>query len=258
MGTSKIHIIIPDSHAKPNTSNKRFELLGKLIFDIKPDVVVEMGDFGDVPSLCSYEKGKGSFQNRRYQDDVSCVIDCQEKLWLPFKRAKKKLPRRIKLIGNHEYRVERAIESNPVLLDGTISIKDFQFNRYWDTVVEYDGSTPGIIFIDGIAYSHYFVSGILGKPISGENPGAMLLSKKFYSVTQGHTHILDWSVRTDVKGKRIMGLVCGCFVDHREAYAGQSNDLWWKGVVIKHNVSGGVYDPEFVSLERLKKEYGKR
>ena len=106
----KTHVLIPDSHASPGHHNKRYEWVGKLIYDVKPDVVIDIGDFGDVPSLCSYDRGKGSFQQRRYQDDVEVVIDAQEKLWRPFKRAKKKLPKRYKLIGNHEYRVERAIE----------------------------------------------------------------------------------------------------------------------------------------------------
>lgn len=256
--SSSTHIVLPDSHCKPGTNNKRYEYAGRLIYDIKPDVVVDIGDFTDNEALCSYDKGKGSFQTRRYQNDVKHTIDAQEKLWAPFKRAKKKLPHRVKLIGNHEYRVTRVIESNKVLLDGTISMKDFQFDRYWDEVVDYEGETPGIIFIDGIAYAHYFVSGVSGKPIGGDNVAAALLTKKFHSCTQGHSHLADLAYRSDVKGKRMMGLVCGCFVDYRASFAGQSNDDWVSGIWIKHNVSGGVYDPEFVSMERLRKEYGKR
>jgi len=36
---------------------------------------------------------------------------------------------------------------------------------------------------------------------------------------------------------------------------GKLND-WWKGVVIKRDISGGMYDPEFISLQRLKELYG--
>jgi len=39
-------------------------------------------------------------------------------------------------------------------------------------------------------------------------------------------------------------------------WAGLTNDLWWRGVVVKHNVENGVYDPEFISLQRLKDIYG--
>ena len=32
--------------------------------------------------------------------------------------------------------------------------------------------------------------------------------------------------------------------------------LWWRGLVVKRSVSDGVYDPQFVSIEALRKEYG--
>ena len=39
--------------------------------------------------------------------------------------------------------------------------------------------------------------------------------------------------------------------------SGQSNMEWWKGVIVKRNVQDGYYEPEFVSLERLRDVYGK-
>lgn len=55
--SSKI-LIIGDSHSKPSVSNRRFDWLGKLIADEKPQLVVDLGDFGDMESLSSYDKGK--------------------------------------------------------------------------------------------------------------------------------------------------------------------------------------------------------
>jgi hypothetical protein len=54
-----------------------------------------------------------------------------------------------------------------------------------------------------------------------------------------------------------IGLVAGCFKGAEEAWAGQANLGWWKGIVIKRNISNGIYDPEFVSLKRLSELYGK-
>jgi hypothetical protein len=54
----------------------------------------------------------------------------------------------------------------------------------------------------------------------------------------------------------IIGLVAGCFKGGEEGWAGQSNLEWWKGCVIKREIENGVYEPEFVSLDRLKREYG--
>jgi hypothetical protein len=54
-----------------------------------------------------------------------------------------------------------------------------------------------------------------------------------------------------------IGLVAGCFKGAKEGWAGQSNLEWWKGVIVKRNIRNGYYEPEFVSLERLRDVYGK-
>ena len=55
------YLIIGDSHAKPAVSNRRYHWLGKLARDLKPDVVVNMGDWFDMESLCSYDRGTKGF-----------------------------------------------------------------------------------------------------------------------------------------------------------------------------------------------------
>jgi hypothetical protein len=50
--------------------------------------------------------------------------------------------------------------------------------------------------------------------------------------------------------------VAGCFKGSEETWAGQSNNEWWKGVVVKRELENGVYEPEFVSLETIKRQYG--
>ena len=53
-------LIIPDAHAEPNYDNDRLTWLGNLIFEEKPDVVVCLGDWFDMASLSSHDKGKKS------------------------------------------------------------------------------------------------------------------------------------------------------------------------------------------------------
>ena len=60
---SRTHLIIPDPHSHPNHHNKRAEWLGALIADVKPDVVINIGDVADMPSLCSYDKGTKGFMD---------------------------------------------------------------------------------------------------------------------------------------------------------------------------------------------------
>lgn len=251
-----VHLLIPDQHAHPEHSNQRASLLGQLLVDLKPDCVVNMGDCADLASLSSYDKGTRGFAGRSYQADIDAHLDFQSRLWEPIRRSKKRLPRRIVLEGNHEHRVERALDLQPIL-EGTISFKDFDFERYYDNIVRYDGNTPGIIEVDGVQYAHYFVSGLLGRPISSEHSAYTLLAKRHTSSTASHSHLLDYCIRRNSGSRTLQALVAGAFIDYRTSWAGQSEDTWWNGVVIKRNVENGTYDPEFVSLNRLKEIYGK-
>lgn len=251
------HLYITDSHAHPQHHNKRAEWLGQLIADIKPDVVIHGGDSADMPSLSTYDKGKRSFAGRSYRADIDSHLDFQDRMWHKVKKQKKKLPRRIFLIGNHEHRISRALDLQPEL-DGTIGLEDLELDKYYDTVVPYEGQTPGVINVDGINYAHYFVSGVMGQPLSGLHPGASLLGKNFCSCSAGHSHLWDHCVRTDTNGRSINGLVAGCYMDYDADWAGSVNNLWWRGLAIKWGVDNGHYDLEQISMKRMEKVYGER
>ena len=245
------HLVIPDQHAHPDYNNDRFEWLGKLIIDLKPDTVINLGDMADMPSLCSYDKGTKGFEGRRYKKDIEAALDAQERMFAPIRRAKKKKPRFVFTLGNHEERINRAISSEAIL-DGTISINDLHLKDFkWEV---YDFLQP--VVCDGVAYAHYFTSGVMGRPVGGENPAKSLINKQHMSCTAGHTHTLDFASDTNAAGKRIMSLVGGCYIDYASGWNNpQSESLWWSGVIIKRQVEKGTYDLQFVSLESLKKEY---
>lgn len=252
---SKTHLFVTDIHAHPKHHNKRAEWLGGLINDVKPDVVIVGGDVWDMPSLSSYDKGRKSFQGRTYRADVDSGLDWTDRLFSTVRSAKKKLPRFVYVEGNHENRIHRAIDIQPEL-EGTIGYEDLELSRYYDDVVMYEGGTPGVIEIDGVSYSHYFISGNMGRPISGEHPAASLIAKQYGSCSAGHSHLADYSMRTDNSGKKLHGLVGGCFFDYDSDWAGRSNRLYWRGCVIKRSVSDGDYSPQFVSMKELKRNYG--
>ncbi len=254
---SKTHLIIPDPHSHPDHHNKRFSWLGELIKDVKPDVVVNMGDHFDLASLSSYDKGKASFHSRSYERDIEAGLEAHELMWGPIKKTKKKMPYRVILEGNHEHRIKKALEKDPELGGAKfgISFKHLGFEDYYDDIVEYTGNTPGLTSIDGVTYAHYMVSGLLGKPISGEHHAHSLLAKFHSSCTVAHSHTLDYCVRHTVLPRRIMGCVAGVYQDYETGWAGAVNNLWTSGVVLKTNVEDGVYDFRFISIESLRKEY---
>lgn len=251
------HLVFSCCHAHPDHSNERADYLGRLIADVKPDVVVNLGDAVDLPSLSSFEKGRKGFKGLTYERDITSHIDFQTRLWSPTQLRKKKLPHRVVLHGNHEQRIQTALDLQPEL-DGAIGFRDLQLSDWYDNIVPYEGTTPGTIEIDGVTYAHYFTSGALGRPISSEHMGYTMVSKGFTSCTAGHTHSFDMCIRSRADGSKLLGCVVGCYQDYTNDWAGEIAKLWDRGVVIKRNVSGGSYDFEWVSLETLKATYAEK
>jgi hypothetical protein len=252
------HLVIPDPHAKYGQDMRRFDWLAQIILAEKPDVIICLGDLGDMPSLSSYDRGTKGFEGRRYWKDIEAVHDALARIKGPIDaynatcKTKKYDPRWVMLYGNHENRIKRATNADS-MLDGTISVEDLKYEEFgWETVPFLDE-----IDIDGVAYSHYFVSGVMARPIGGEHPATMLLNKRHKSCTAGHLHLADWSQRTVVGGQHIMGCLAGCYLEDEEDYVPTSvNQMWWKGLVIKRNVVDGVYDPQFLSLNTIKRMFG--
>lgn len=252
---SKTHLHICDRHNDVNSTFWVERALGNLIVDLKPDVVVDNGDGADMPSLCSYDRNTRSFQGRNYKADIRSANEGNDQLWSVVRRQKKKMPRRVTTIGNHEQRIHKALELSPEL-DGAVSFNDLQLDYFYDDVVSYQGSTPGIIEIDGVFYSHYLVSGVMARPIGGMHQAYTILAKHGASCVVGHSHTVDYATRPTIGGRRLHCVVGGTASEAKPGYAGNSSDMWWRGVTILHNVEEGSFDPEFVSLERLKYLYG--
>lgn len=253
--SGKTHLVIPDPHAHPNYSNERADWVAQLIIDLKPDVVVNLGDQWDLESLSSYDKGKRSAIGRSYAADIEAGIEFSDRMWGPVKKRKKKLPKRYFLVGNHEQRIDRALDLNPELSEW-MGYGDLMLDDYYDETIYYDGGTPGVKKVDGINYAHYAISGVMGRPIGGIHPGYSLISKQLESFTCGHIHTFDHCVRPDATGKKINGLCAGVFQDYESPWAGKINQQWGRGLVVKHEVHEGQYDLEWVSIRRLKKLYG--
>ena len=168
------------------------------------------------------------------------------------RRAKKKLPRFVRTLGNHEERINRALSYDPIL-EGTIGTNDLQSREYgWEEYPFLDK-----VEIDGILYSHYFSGGVMGRPISGDNVGRALIYKNGSSCTQGHSHTFDYAVRHNANGTVSHGLCVGVFQDYTPDYAKAQGHLWHRGVAIKRNVADGNYDLQWISMDNLKAEYGK-
>ena len=135
------HLIIPDCQIRPGDDLSFLSWIGKYILDKKPDVVIQLGDFADMPSLSSYDVGKKSYEGRTYKADIDVAYDAMWELFSPIKLYNKKqvlnkkkqyLPRLVLTLGNHEARITRAIELDRKL-EGLISISDLKYEEFgWE------------------------------------------------------------------------------------------------------------------------------
>lgn len=259
-GEGKTHLFIPDSQVKKGVSLDYLGWVGEYIVRKMPDVVVHAGDFCDVESLSSYDKGKRSAEGRRVQEDIDIAKKAMKILLGPLRKlqAEQRVngekvysPRLVLTLGNHEFRIERHVEANPELY-GFLSIDSLGYKEAGWEVIDY--LKP--ITIDGVSYCHYFTNSMTGKPLGGNALG--MLKTLGTSFTQGHAQKLDVATRSlPATGQTQWALIAGACYDHEESYKGMHNDHW-KGIILKHNVKNGAYDPLFISLEWLRKEYSNK
>lgn len=254
------HIMIPDCQVKPGVATNHLLAAGNYILDKRPDVIVCIGDFADMPSLSSYDKGKKDFEGRRYKDDIESAKDAMALLLRPISeynarqrrnKAGQYKPHMVLTIGNHENRIERAV-NNDAILEGVISSDDLHYREFgWD-VIPYEH----IINIDGVRYSHFFRNphSVKKDIVSGTIDSK--LKNLGWSFSMGHQQTLQYGVRYLADGQAQHGLVAGAFYQHDEGYMGpQGNASHWRGMILKNEVNNGHYDPCFLSLDYLLREW---
>lgn len=249
-------LVFSCAHADPEANNERFDTLGNYIFDTKPDIVIDLGDGADMRSLNSYDTNYPKvIVSQSYEQDVDVYNDSQERLRSRFKRAKKKRPFWVGMEGNHEHRIKKAVAKEP-RLEGSrygISFSHLQTDKWFDEYHEYQHSAPAIATYCGVDFAHYFGSGNSGSATSGIHHAYTVINNRHRSSVCGHSHKRDLYFK-DAPGS--IGLVVGCFKGKAEGWAGQANNDWWNGVVLMRDVDNGRFEPQFISLKMLEREYG--
>jgi len=246
---------VPDTQVKPDVPLDHLLYAGKYIAEKKPDAIVLIGDWWDMESLCSYDKGKTSFEGRRYNKDIEAGNLAMDLFLQPIKaeinrlkvnKKKQWKPRLVFTMGNHEYRIERAIEYDSILED-TIGYFDLNLNDF----EVYDYLQP--VVIEGVAFSHFFTTGVMGRPVTSARA---LLTKKMMSCVMGHVQDRDIAYGKRADNVRLTGLFAGMFTQHNEAYLGNQGNDSWKGIWMLNEVNNGSFDELPVSLTYLKRKYG--
>lgn len=193
--------VIPDVQAKPGNDFAFLTRVGKYIAAKRPDKIVQIGDFADMESLSSYDKGTRKFEGRRYRKDIDASKRAMDALMTPIAREPGYDPEKDLTLGNHEERTHRAINHQPELY-GLMDINDLGYKDYGWKVHPF--LKP--INRNGVMFAHYFVTGVMGRPFT--TPQAML-RKMHMSAIAGHQQGRQIATDRRADGSMISAIIAG-------------------------------------------------
>jgi hypothetical protein len=209
-----------------------------------------------MPSLSTHDKvGSKYFEGLRYKTDVEVTKEAMKKLLAPLrdlqktqKETKHKVykPRMVMLLGNHENRIDRAINNNPTL-EGLISTKDLEYEKDWEV---HNFLHP--TFINGVGFNHYWPTGAMGRPASS---AATIINKLHMSCVAGHQQGKQVAYGKRADGKPITSIIVGSYYLHDESYMDKLSNRHWRGLLVMNEVNDGHFDEMFLSIEYLERKY---
>lgn len=250
-------LVIPDCQVKEGVPLEHLTWAGQAICEYRPDVVVNIGDFADMPSLSTHDvKGSKYFEGLRYKKDVVVVKEAMKKLLAPLrelqktqKASKHKVykPRMVLTLGNHENRIVRAVNNSPQL-EGLIQVEDLEYAKDWEV---HEFLKP--VFIAGVGFSHYWPVGAMGRPAASP---AAIISKLHMSCVAGHQQSKQVAYGKRADGRSICSIIAGSYYLHAEDYMDQLSNRHWRGLVVLNDVKDGSFDEMFLSIQYLEKKYG--
>lgn len=280
-------IVLPDSHSKPFKrrvqnpdghwhveyvskliANRRYDWLADYIIDqiktLAPDetlYVMDLGDFMDLKSLSSYDKGKGEAELERLELDIDFGRDARTRLMQPvldylehLKVGHRRVPRVqwVCLLGNHENRWARFRGENPAWVDFDGLPDDLSRASSLGAEV-----VPFLVpkEIAGIHFCHYYYKKDSRYAIGGVTPARALMTFLKKSAVSGHTHEWDVHGATTIVGT-IRCLYAGCYYEHDEKYPGpQGHSNITRAITVLHDCEDGAYNEVKIPIQDLKEKY---
>jgi len=253
------HLIIPDAQIRPGSDTTHIDWAAEAIVEYRPDVIVVIGDWWDLPSLSMHDApGSKEAEGRRVMPDIEAGNEAFDRLVRPMEDERMRLAKGRRkmwspechfLFGNHEHRLTRAIFRDPKW-EGIISLDSLK--TPWFTRHEF----LKIVEIDGVKYSHYFPNPYSGRPIGGTIVSR--LNNIGSSFVQGHQQGFLYASKQYPDHVK-HGLVCGRFYLDNEHYRpADVQNSEWNGIVILNEVENGTYDLMPLSMTYLRRKYGQR
>lgn len=250
-------MFIPDTQIKPGVPLDHISWAARYAATKLPETLVIAGDWYDMHSLSSYDRGKLSGEGARYKDDVEAgdaglqLFEKELKRYAP--RSYK--PRKVVTLGNHENRINRAIDEDPRWAESH-GMDDLAFKRHGWTVSPF--LKP--IVLDSISYCHYFPLNAKGRVTNSKAgcPSAEAQVKRVMkSCVAGHAQGLSYHPHPTPYGM-YRGVIAGSFYLHEEAYLTPCGETYWRGVLIFNdvNVTNGEFSMMELDMGFLERKFG--
>lgn len=243
---------LTDAQVMPGVNMDHLGWYGTYCAEKKPDVIVCIGDFGDFPSLSQFGRGTRDFAGHRWSRDLAAFHEGMQMFLSPIEAAKAADPTwnpyQEFLEGNHESHLDRITQEYP-FLEGTIDKADLCLEEYGWRVHPF--MQP--IAIGGVAFCHYFPSGVMGKPITS---ASAILRKLHMSAFAGHQQGRDIAFARRADGGNMTAIIAGSFYQHHYKYLSPFTNAHWRGTYFLHEVKDGQFDEMALSIDFLRRRYG--
>lgn len=243
--------VMADRQVKPNIELDYLRWQGLYLAAEKPDVILDIGDFADMPSCSMHETvGSKSFAAQNYKEDILAVHRGMKAFMEPIQAEMQRTgwkPRLIMCLGNHEHRITRTLEAIPKL-DGLIGLPDLEYERWGFEVIPF--LQP--IEIAGITFAHYFPSGQMGRPISSARA---MITKLHTSAVAGHQQGRDIAFGKRANGKQITCIIAGSAYIHDEGYLNPQTNNHWRGFYMLNDCVEGEFEEKAVSMKYLRRRF---
>ena len=257
---ARTHLVIGDSHAHCDEGNQRFESLGRMARELKPDVIVDIGDSADMSSLLMFESGSKApiFEGFKYWRDIDVYRDAKERFHHCLGKSSARL---VRIIGNHENRIDRVLEVEP-RFRGVIGLEDLGDADFGWQVVPF--LEP--IEVDRVVYCHYFKAQGSQRAVGGVMPARAVVLKYPGSFTRvfGHTHAFGYFEDADgtpgQSGRKITSINAGNYFDVEMSgmrWSGTDRNKWRSGILLLEVDDGQVLSWQWFDFWEIQRRWGK-
>jgi hypothetical protein len=245
-------VCIGDAHDSPHLDDKsRFVHIGKHINAVRPDVVVQIGDFMTADSVSTHA-GNHTIEGKHkptFNDDLNSfrlALDAFNDGLGSFN------PEKHVTLGNHELRLLKFEQEHPETegmigekLHLALSDRGWKYSPYGEAT-----------FYGGVAFLHCAINR-MGKSFGGKNSELQVANELLTDCVVGHSHIKRVHKAPKLHHRHVTVVNVGCALPegYIEPYAKVAQTGWSYGVMTLTIKDNHIQDDEWVSMATLAERY---